>query len=308
MQEWNLHEALRDQDEHVEIKRGDGAADIDEAPDSGEMERIIGDHSGQQQDERQHADRARRVEAERGQREAAEAGQDRGDEEERRPGAGVASEQQPVQDDQSRKDADQAENDMDLKHRRPLRSVASPSPVSPRRQRDAQRLRGNSMTAFGRSGEPHRLSPPSPAISAFKVATVEASASPSTRFGPEVALERGDRLPRLAVVDPRDLHAIAVEGQHRLQRPHRRALLLVGEQRRRRRAAQAWSSGRRRPATTAPTGRLRPGPACAPARRRNGRARARARFPSGRRCRAQARSSPRSGAPERGASRRHGRD
>ena len=49
---------------------------------------------------------------------------------------------------------------------------------------------------------------------------------------PEVALKGRDHLPGLAIVDPRDLHAIAIERQHRLHRPHRRAFLLVGEQRR----------------------------------------------------------------------------
>jgi hypothetical protein len=52
VEERNLQEPPRDQDEHVEVKRGDGAAEGNQAPDSGEMERIIGDDSAQQQDKR----------------------------------------------------------------------------------------------------------------------------------------------------------------------------------------------------------------------------------------------------------------
>ena len=46
---------------------------------------------------------------------------------------------------------------------------------------------------------------------------------------PEMALEGCDHLAGLAVVEPGHLHPIAIEGQHRLERPHRRTFLLMGE-------------------------------------------------------------------------------
>ena len=76
MEESNLHEPLYDEDEHIEIERGDGAADIDEPPNSDEVKCVIAEDGAEKQDQRQNADRARRIETERRQREAAEAGEE----------------------------------------------------------------------------------------------------------------------------------------------------------------------------------------------------------------------------------------
>ena len=116
-----LQEPLRHQNEHIEIKRGDRAADVNQPPNSGEVEGVVGDDRGQEQNERQDADRARRIKAKWRQRKplrlvrivvmrksAVQAAED-------------LPEQQTVQDDEPRQDADQAEDDMDLKHRDPLR-------------------------------------------------------------------------------------------------------------------------------------------------------------------------------------------
>jgi hypothetical protein len=83
----DLHESLCDKHEHVEIKRRDRAGDEDPSPYSGETEPVIGGDCANEQNEREHAHGARRVEAERRQRETGQARQDRRDKEDgdRRP-------------------------------------------------------------------------------------------------------------------------------------------------------------------------------------------------------------------------------
>jgi hypothetical protein len=117
------------------------------------MERIIRDDGAEEQDERQHADRARRVESEWRQREAAKAGQDRGYEKERGPGARVAAEQQAVQNDDPGQNSDQAEDYMDLKHRRRLPYVRTAHFRPALGRRAASKRVEDIVTAIGRLGE-----------------------------------------------------------------------------------------------------------------------------------------------------------
>src|ERR1700722_44889 len=48
----------------------------------------------------------------------------------------------------------------------------------------------------------------------------------------KMALEGCDHLAGLAVEDPCDLHPVAIEGEHGLERPHGRTFLLMSEYRR----------------------------------------------------------------------------
>jgi hypothetical protein len=70
-------ERLRYRDEYIQVKCGDRAADVDPTPGSSEPKSIERSDGQRQQDERDHSDRARRIEAERRQREAGDARQDR---------------------------------------------------------------------------------------------------------------------------------------------------------------------------------------------------------------------------------------
>ena len=112
----DFQESLRDEYEHVEIKRRNGAGDKDLSPRSGEPKAIIGGDRAGEQNEREHADGPRRVEAERRQREAGQARQDRRQKEDcdRRPE--VLTEQKAVQHHKAGKDADQAYRHVELKH------------------------------------------------------------------------------------------------------------------------------------------------------------------------------------------------
>ena len=112
----DLQESLCDKHEHVEIKRRDRAADKNPPPHSGEAEAVIGGDRADEQNERQHAHGARRVEAERRQRETGQARKDRRDKEDgdRRPE--IPAEQKAVQHHKAGKNSDQAYRHVELKH------------------------------------------------------------------------------------------------------------------------------------------------------------------------------------------------
>src|ERR1700722_10261136 len=112
----DLHEALCDKHEHVEIKRRNRAADKNPPPRSGEAKAVIGGDRADQQNEREHAHGARRVEAERGQRETGQARQDRRQKEDRDRRPEIPAEQKAVQHHEPGKDSDQTYRHVELKH------------------------------------------------------------------------------------------------------------------------------------------------------------------------------------------------
>src|SRR5271170_6334531 len=112
-----LLERLRHRDEHVQVERGDRGSDVNPTPLARESKGVERGDSQRQQDERDHSNRARRIEPERRQREAGNAGQDRRRQKDRRPPAGRHSRYQAVQHDEARENSNQTQDDMDLKHR-----------------------------------------------------------------------------------------------------------------------------------------------------------------------------------------------
>ena len=114
MQGWNLRERLNDGDEAVQVERHHCRDHVDPPPRAIEVKDVIGGDGHGEQDQRENADHAGRVEAERRQGKARYAGQDRGGEKQGGPAAKRAPGQQAVKHDQAGHDADQAESNVDL--------------------------------------------------------------------------------------------------------------------------------------------------------------------------------------------------